>query len=202
MFRCTAADPRVEDELRLRLGDSGAIVPDRVDDLVRVAVDGDLDLAPAVAQGVFDEGLEDPFGDVGIDADTNRSRRLLEGDVHSVLAGQSAARVDHGLSGGTGIGRPARQPAFLTRGCDEGLEGPRELLSVSPDRFERRTVLVGRALAPEGQVGFGGNSRERRAQLVGNLARETLLPPHAGGKPVEQAVESGGKLSHLVVRIA
>ena len=63
-------------------------------------------------------------------------------------------------------------------------------------------VLARGALATERELGFGDHARERRAQLVRDLGREALFVTEARREPVEQRVERGRELGHLVVRPA
>src|SRR5581483_2469897 len=66
---CPAADTGLEDPFALLRCDTGAVVFDSVDDVRVLVSDVDPDLGGAVAAGVFEHRLDDPFREVGVDAD-------------------------------------------------------------------------------------------------------------------------------------
>src|SRR5439155_26858480 len=166
---CSAPGAWFEDELALVSCDPRAVVPDRVDNLVRVAGERDTNLAAPVAARVLDERLEDALGDVRVETDADRRGGPLQDDLDSSVSGEGAAPPDRGLHRGVCVCRPAGWAAFLARGGDEGLESPRELVGITPDRLEGLSVLPAVTLTPEGEVCLGVNPRQRRPELVGEL---------------------------------
>ena len=123
-----------------RFGDTRAVVSDRVDHLVGVAVDRDLDVAPAVTKAFSTSGWRMRSATSG-STPTRAGRRRLR----ATSTPCSPARVLHASITAwrrRGIGGATWRAALLARGGDEGLERPRKLVRVPADCLQRRAVIL------------------------------------------------------------
>jgi hypothetical protein len=97
---------------------------------------------PAVAARVLHNRLEDALGQVGVHADANRRSGPFHFDRELALGGQPSAVADDTLGDRKGIRGPVSRGRLLPGSRQERVHRARELLSVSLDGLEGRTVFL------------------------------------------------------------
>jgi len=100
-----ATDARFEDALSLVVGDARAVVRDEVANRGVSPLDRDAHTRRAVAARVLEDRLQDPLGEVGVDAEANRPVRLFDFSLDlsqpytfwaGVIGGAVLAMASHG----------------------------------------------------------------------------------------------------------
>jgi hypothetical protein len=194
-----APPARLEDLLDLAVIDAGPVVGDRDSHVDAGALDGDGRLGRGVQARVLDHRVEDPLDRVRVAGD-GLHRRVVQDEVHAALVGERRARAHDGPGSDRRIGAAPGQSRLVPGGGKERLDDPGELLGVTEHRHECASVVGRRAGPAQGELGLGLDSRERRAQLVGELRCEPLFLPHGRGDAPEQCVERRGEGGDLVPR--
>ena len=160
---------------------------------------GDGRLGVGVAAGVVDDRLQGALQKLAVEGHAQRAVGWDDAQLHAALGGERAVAFGHRPGGGEGVGLAGALVGVGAGGGQQRVEGAGHLVGRALDRRPGGGLRAGRVVG-QGELGLGADAGQRRAQLVGELGREALLAPQAGGQAGEQAVERGGQLGELVAR--
>jgi hypothetical protein len=134
--------------------------------------------------GVLNHRLQDALGEVGVQAESQRSRPRRVYKLDPSFGGKPGNGFERLLAHGVGVcGTPSKR-GVVAGGGDERVHSSRQLLRVSEHVREGVAVISGPALLAEGELCLRDHARERRAQLVRKLGREALLATETGREPL------------------
>ena len=202
LARRAAPGPALQQTLRLGLVHAGAVVDDRQANLAG-QVPGELDRdpgrrtagGPGIPHGVVDQVVEHPFEQGALRPDVHRGVDAASAQVHALrvgtvqvaqqgLAHHRVERQDLGLQDLLGLlGQCDRQQLVnAVAGLFLAAQDLSQLLA--PDLRVRLRQAV---------LGQGADAGQRRAQLVGHIARKLLLAAHGVAQPAQQGIDGQGQ---------